>query len=494
MSYAMYLRKSRAEEGESTQQVLAKHRTALLELAAKLRISVKDCYEEVVSGESLHARPEMLRLLEQVQAGAYEAVLCMDIDRLGRGGMADQGTILDAFRLSETLIICPDKTYDLNDETDEQLTEFKAFFARQEYKAIRKRMRRGLLQVVHAGGYVANAPYGYRRCTVGKLPSLEIVEDEARFIRHIYTRYASGVGAHIIAQELNAMGSMTTRGNPWSRSSVRNILRNPTYMGKVAFNRVRHYRPGAHGNPNHHVVYAPESDWILVEGLHPAIIPPEDWHKVQQLRTARQVPPTSHYPTNPMSGILFCARCGQRIQRMEMHKEAAYMLCTNKGCCAGSKFAYVEQALLDGMQERLDDLRTQISRSTPPDTAGPEAALAALEKELAKLDARMDRLYTFLEDGTYDRDTFRQRMQAAQADRSALLERQAGLQQKLAEIRSRDLQKIADRLEEAIRLYPTLKPNEQNILLKSVIERVNYTKYKKSKPRDFNLDIILRGV
>ncbi|HBR07360.1 MAG TPA: recombinase family protein, partial [Clostridiales bacterium] len=124
--------------------------------------------------------------LEGVNAGRYAAVLCMDIDRLGRGGMADQGIILDAFRYSETLIVTPDKTYNLSDEMDEELTEFKAFMARREYKMIRKRMRRGLMQTIESGGYIANPPYGYRKIVVDKLPTLEIVEEEAVFIRMMY--------------------------------------------------------------------------------------------------------------------------------------------------------------------------------------------------------------------------------------------------------------------------------------------------------------------
>ena len=111
----------------------------------------------MASGEKLYARPEMLKLLERIRAGEVEAVLCMDIDRLGRGGMADQGTILDAFRESGTLIITPEKTYDLTNDVDIEMTEFKAFFARAEWRANRKRMRRGLMQTIEAGGYTANA-------------------------------------------------------------------------------------------------------------------------------------------------------------------------------------------------------------------------------------------------------------------------------------------------------------------------------------------------
>lgn len=172
-----------------------------------------------------------------MERGEYDAVLCMDIDRLGRGGMRDQGVILDAFKYSDTLIITPDKVYDLNDDTDEELTEFKSFMARREYKIITKRLRRGLMRTVQEGGYIANAPYGYRKAEKNKVPTLEINEGEAHFVRYIFSRYLEGFGATTIANELNAMGSKPNRMPEWSPSTVRYILRNPTFTGKVVWNR-----------------------------------------------------------------------------------------------------------------------------------------------------------------------------------------------------------------------------------------------------------------
>ena len=107
MEDAEYLRKSRMEEGMDTEEVLAKHRKDLARYAAAHDIHIVETYYEVVSGESLYARPEMLRLLADVEKGLYDAVLVMDIDRLSRGRMKYQGIILDALRDSGTLIITP---------------------------------------------------------------------------------------------------------------------------------------------------------------------------------------------------------------------------------------------------------------------------------------------------------------------------------------------------------------------------------------------------
>ncbi|NCB52198.1 MAG: recombinase family protein [Clostridia bacterium] len=493
MPNAMYLRKSRAEEQASTEEVLAKHREALVDLAVKKGIIVTDVFDEVVSGESLYARPQMLRLLEGVNAGRYEAVLCMDIDRLGRGGMADQGVILDAFRYSDTLIVTPDKTYNLSDEMDEELTEFKAFMARREYKMIRKRMRRGLMQTIEAGGYVANPPYGYQKTVVDKLPTLEIVDVEAVFVHMMYDHYQSGTGSYVIAQELNAAGSVPRRNAQWSASTVREILQNPTYAGFVAWNRVKHYKPGTHGNSKHHVVYMPRDEWKLAEGKHEAIIPRDQWETVQQIRKSRSNPPTTKRLSNPLAGLIYCSVCGGKMQQVRAgNTSELYLYCHNNQCCASAKLEYVEEHLIEALSDELERLRIQSRSFTPPDTEPLKAALEAVGRELSKLDARLPRLYEFLEDGTYDRDTFRQRLEAAENEKAALLERQSDIEKEIIRIGARDLNKTVEKLETALAVYPTLDIAEKNRLLKSIIERVDFTKPKKTKPDDFSLDIRLR--
>lgn len=485
---AEYLRKSRAEElMDSDDEVLAKHRAYLADYASAHGIVVNDVYEEVVSGESIAARPEMQKLLAAVRKRKYSAVLCMDIDRLGRGGMQDQGAILDAFRETDTLIITPDKTYDLSNEQDEMLTEFKSFMSRQEYKIIRKRMRRGLMQTIEAGGYVANPPYGYRPCKVGKLPSLEIVPEEADFIRHIYKRYQEGVGATTIAEELNALGSVPRRNGHWTRSTVRVVLRNPTYKGMVAWNRVKRNKPGTEAYEKQHAQYMKEDDWILVPGKHPAIIPPDEWARVQEIRVAKHIPSKkTGKTTNPLAGLMICSKCGMRMQRMNMNKKVPYLLCTRPGCCAGAKFDLVEESVLKSLTEILDRLRSTPEADPAPDN---QELLAAINAELRKTDARLDRLFEFLEDGTYDRATFKARRAELESKKARLLSQRESLEAPSPPT----VQETRDAIQTVLKDYPTLDAGERNMALKSVIDHITYNKEKKTKPADFTVTIKLKN-
>lgn len=493
----MYLRKSQSDQpDETTEEVLAKHRRMLMELAANMgvRISDIDIYEEVVSGESLYARPEMLRLLEQVEAGAYDGVFCMDIDRLGRGSMAEQGVILETFRASETLIICPGKTYDLTNDADEELTEMKALFARFELKMIRKRMRRGLMQTIEAGGYVANQPYGYRKCTVGKLPSLEIDEDQAVFIRHIYKRYLEGVGAQTIAEELNAMGSVPNRSAKWNRNTVRHVLRNPTYAGKIAWNRVKRYKPTKQ-NPRPYAKHQKMEDWIMVDGLHPAIIPWEEWTRAQDIRKGRYIPSQNHgQVANVMAGLIVCGNCGHNMQRMGANRGDARILCTEKGCIPSTKYDLVEERLLANLEHLRDDLQIEVQQSRPPDISGLLAEQRAIQSKLKKAASRIDTLHDLLEDGTYDRTTYKERMAKVEAEQNALQEQKVDIEKRIQEALNRDKVIVLNQLTNVLQLYPTLDNEGKNHLLKSIVDRVVYRKELKSKPMDFTLEVHLKNI
>lgn len=262
MRYAIYLRKSRADDtSEPLEVTLQRHRQMLEKYMQQHDIAVQDedVFEEVVSGDSLYARPQMLRLLEAVEAGTYTGVLCVDIQRLGRGSMQDQGMILDAFKWSDTKIITPTRTYDLSNDMDETYTEFESFMGRQEYKMIKKRLRRGLNATIENGGYIANAPYGYDKTKIGKTPSLKINEAEAKFIHMIFDLYQGGMGTATIATTIDRLGAKPRRGEHFARSTILKILKNDVYRGKIVWNRKTCVRPGQRGNEHHLTIYnAPE--------------------------------------------------------------------------------------------------------------------------------------------------------------------------------------------------------------------------------------------
>ena len=101
--YLMYLRKSRMDtdyENVSVAETLSRHRKILEDFCKMRRLHVVEVLEEVVSGESMHARPEMMRLLGLISTGMYAGVVCMDIERLSRGSSMDSGYIMQVLQVN----------------------------------------------------------------------------------------------------------------------------------------------------------------------------------------------------------------------------------------------------------------------------------------------------------------------------------------------------------------------------------------------------------
>ena len=248
--YLIYLRKSRKDRDLELQtgnfDTLQRHRDTLLGLAKQHNYSIAHIYEEVVSGDTIAARPEMQKLLSAVETGAFAGVLVMEIPRLARGNTQDQGIVSETFQYSNTKIITPDKIYDPADEADEEYFEFGLFMSRREYKTINRRLQRGRMASLSEGKYIAGAaPYGYRRFRIPHQRgyTLEIVPETAEVVREIFHLYTVGepkadgtvepTGSYGIANILNARGILSPGGIKWTATAVRDILKNPTYAGYI---------------------------------------------------------------------------------------------------------------------------------------------------------------------------------------------------------------------------------------------------------------------
>ena len=488
---AAYLRKSRMEEGMETEEVLRKHREWLVECAQRHGLDIVDYYPEVVSGESLYARPQMMRMLEAVEAGRYDAVLCMDLDRLSRGRMKDQGIILDTFRDSGTLIVTPDKVYDLADEIDDELAEFKTFISRREYKIINKRLRRGLQRSIQDGCYVANAPYGYRKAAIDRKPTLEIFEPEAKFVRLMFDLYVNGYGCQSIARHVNAMGARPRRSSAFSRSSVAKIIQNPVYIGKIVWDQKTHIKKNTKGNQKHITIYNPREKWTIVNGIHPPIVDSETYEKAQEIMRRRYRPSKQDGTIkSPLAGLVRCANCGNNMQRLTM-KGTAYLLCMKKGCCAAAKFVFVENDVLAHLEEELAKIELE-KPECAKDLTPLEDAFAAIEKETGLANRQKARLHELLEIGEYDLKTYRERMAVVTEKISGLEQMREEVRRRMDEIGNFNPAVRAEKIRNVLSAYRSSDAAAQNALLHSVIDHIEYYKEKKSKPADFRLICYLK--
>jgi DNA invertase Pin-like site-specific DNA recombinase len=495
-SVAMYLRKSRAEENENTEAVLARHKATLMKYAAINRIDIKKIYEEVASGDSLFARPKMLELLQDVEDMQYTGVLCVDIDRLGRGNMQEQGLILNTLKDASTAIITPDKTYNLNDELDETQTEFKTFFARQELKMIKKRLSRGIRQTVEKGGYVSNPPFGYKRAYKDKTPTLEPDPEEADIVKLIFQLYLGDYGCQYISERLNKMGVKPHRGEEFNRRSVRYILTNEIYTGKIVWGKTKFHRPKKAGDTFYKTNNSPEN-WIIIDGLQPAIIGQVTFDKVGEM-VRHNLKPSTHVAgviENPLAGILLCRNCGYSMSRRPFNGrkyQHDLLICPIKGCMKASRLDHVELAFIYELESEAKKLEIELQQEQRDSSAKQkEIQISKMKSEHDKLITQRNKLYDLLEQGIYTVNKFQERESGITEKIDKLdfdirtFETENKLLPKQKEI-------IIPKINNVLQTYWGCTPTEKNALLKDVVEKAYYYKTKDAKPDDFTLDLILK--
>ena len=368
----------------------------------------------------------------------------------------------------------------------------KTFISRREYKIINKRLRRGLQQSIDAGCYIANAPYGYKKVTIDRKPTLEIYEPEAKFVRMMFELYIQGYGCISIARHINALGARPHRSPEFSRNSVAKILHNPTYVGKIVWNQKKHIKKGVKGNTKHITIYQPREKWTITDGLHPPIVDKETWDKSQEILEGRYIPAQNDGTVkSPLAGLVKCAKCGQNMQRMVM-KRQPYLLCTRQGCCASAQFAFVEERIVEYLEDSLAQLTVaHIDAHKGRDTSVLDSTLSTIRKELTTADKQKTRLYELLEIGEYDIPTFRERMAAVREKISGLEKKEAETLQAIDNANTADPGALAEKIRAVLDAYSTADAPSRNAMLKSVIQMVWYSKEKKTKPAAFSLDIHL---
>ena len=444
------------------------------------KINVVEVLEEVVSGESLAARPKMMRLLELVNTGMYNGVVCMDIERLSRGSSMEAGYIMQVFQTNSCKIVTPGKTYDLLNESDEQFTDMKFMFSRYELKTINKRLVRGRNQSASEGKFMGSmAPYGYRpyKLQGQKGNSLRIEPEEAKVVQMIYDMYGKqGMGYNAIAYALNDMHIPARKGE-WSQTSIVNILTNEVYLGKIHWRREPVKRVVKDGFLAKTRIL--NDDYELYDGMHEPIITEEQWEmaKAVKKKEGHHSAHTTKELKNPFAGILFCEKCGAALKRNVPGKNqgtAPWFRCPTRGCdCRIVKCHTVEEAIRDAMEDWLDEYIILLNSESKPKVDPIATALEAVQAQLAGLQQQQDTLCDYLEKGVYTIDMFTKRNATLAREIKKLQESEAELMRK-KESGSQENQaamEIIPTTQHILDNYDVLTIAEKNRLWKLVLKK-----------------------
>ena len=346
------------------------------------------------SGKSIEGRLQFNQMMEDVKSGKDNVsyVLVFKLSRFGRNA-ADVLSTLQVMQDFGVNLICVEDGIDSSKDAGKLMISVLSAVAEIERENIRVQTMEGRIQKAREGKWNGGfAPYGYQLVN-GRL---EINEEEAVAIRTIYDQYVNtDIGSNGISKYLENHGIRKIQRqngkNPlFDAHLVRLILKNPVYCGKIAYGRRKTEK--VHGTRNeYHLVE--QDDFLLVDGLHEAIISEEVWDAAQakliaQAKKYEHVNKGKDERTHLLSGIVKCPICGAGMYGNKSikykkdgtkYKDFFYYGCKHRSMQRGHKCDYKKQI----REELLDDAVAEVIVKL---VSNPQFATMMQEKINMKVD------------------------------------------------------------------------------------------------------------
>lgn len=264
--------------------------------------------DDGISGMHAEKREEFQRMMSDAKSGKFDFIVTKEISRFARN-------TLDSIQYTRELLsngVCiwfqNDGINTIDDDSEFRLT-IMAGVAQDEIRKLSSRVRFGHAQSIKNGVVLGNSMiYGYDKSN-GKLT---INEHEAKMIRFIFEKYASGWSTPKIENEIYNMGYRNHKGGKISRRVIGNIIQNDKYKGYYAGGKVKIVDMFTKKQE-----FIPKDEWNLFKddgSRVPAIVDEATWEKANSIFRTRgetiKSRRTSFKNDNLFTGILICANDG----------------------------------------------------------------------------------------------------------------------------------------------------------------------------------------
>lgn len=331
-------------------------------------------------------RPALKRLIELVKKGMVARVITMTVDRLSRN-LLDMLNFIELCEAHNTAYVCITLNFDTSSPIGRMVLQILAAFAEFERAMIASRVKMNMSQIVSKKKrYLAVPPFGYQFDDEGKLV---IVEEEAEWIRKAVDMFIAGHGYRSVAVFLNQNGIKTRKGKPWSSSTVRSMLTNELYTGKVIWSRRYYDKEGK-------MKWRDESDWVVAENAHEPIITEEQWDEIQRRITKKMPRGGEKQMKHRLSGLLVCGHCGHRMVSRRYgskgpNKDRMIFVCSEYQKNGGCQFNYIfEDEAEREVYKALEELAHGMINVKSEDL---EAATTILLEEFARREALINQKF-----------------------------------------------------------------------------------------------------
>ena len=426
---AIYTRVSTSEQAEDGYSIFEQKRL-LEEWCNNKGYDIYRCYSDSgISGKNIKDRPELKALLSDAEEKKFDMVVSWKINRISRK-LSDVLKIVDILEKNNITFKSYSEPFETDTPAGKMQFQMMALIGEFERETIAQNVRMGCLARARDGRWGGNRVLGYdivpiegtehkkRRDT-----QLIINKKEAEVVRLIFEEYSNGKGYKAITNQLNKLGYKTKKGNDFSVGSIKDILTNPVYIGKIRYNVRQNWSEKRRRNIN--------PNPIITDGIHEAIIDEKLWDKVQAVLESKQGKPARIYDGEyPLTGILKCPKCGAGMVIMRTtntlkdgtKRRIQYYACgswKNKGtavCNSNSirvdkanEYVFNKISELLSNQKMVESIVNNINRERHKKIKPAKKELERIDKELEKIDRKKTKLFEAYEEDLISKEEFKER-------------------------------------------------------------------------------------
>ena len=426
---ALYTRVSTIEQSEEGYSIDEQERL-LMSWAEKNNYEVYKCYSDRgISGKDIKNRPALKELLKDAEEKKFDMVISWKINRISRK-LADVLKIVDILEKNDITFKSYSEPFETDTPAGKMQFQMMALIGEFERGTIAQNVKMGMCAKAKAGEWCGGRVLGYDLIPVEnqegakrRKTKLTINEIEARSVRLIFNEYSNGKGYKAITNQLNKLGYKTKKGNDFSVGSIREILTNPVYIGKVRYNVRQNWSEKRRRNIN--------ANPIITDGVHEPIIDEVLWDKVQAIMESKKGKPSRIYDGEyPLTGILRCPKCGAGmvISRTTnkladgTKKRIAYYCCgawKNKGTSVcnsntirvdkANEYVFNKISELLSNEKMVKSIVNNINKERHKKINPAKKELERIDKELEKIDRKKTKLFEAYEEEVISKEEFKER-------------------------------------------------------------------------------------
>ena len=386
--------------------------------------------DEGLSGTNASKRESFMQMIQDAKLGKFDFIITKEISRFSRNTLDSIGYTQELLRNGVGVFFQSDNINTLMPDAELRLTIMSSI-AQDEVRKISERVKFGFKRSIEKGVVLGNnSIWGYKKDN-GKLV---IEEKEAQIVREIFDLYANGgLGVRLICEELTRRGYANSKGNPFSFTTVRNIIANPKYKGYYCGGKTTKldYRMSERK-------LLDEADWVQYKDEEnvPPIVSEELWEKANRILAGRSQKMASEDRTSynnkyTYSGKIMCMEHGvpyyRALYRYKSGNKEVWQ-CKNftergkAGCESPTIYTAELDTILKECYNTIIQEKSAIIHklvkiySTIADGSSIKADIAKVETEINGILAKKDKLLDLAINSRLSDDEFEQRNNAFNAE------------------------------------------------------------------------------